>query len=71
MTAVMSESLDMRRLLAPIGVERFFAEHWQTRMALLPLAADDLAFIREDHRPARSGAAGGRGAGRGPGLAGQ
>ena len=46
MTAVMTDSLDMRRLLAPIGAERFFAEHWQTRMALLPLAADDLAFIR-------------------------
>jgi ribosomal protein L16 Arg81 hydroxylase len=37
----------MRRLLSPIGAERFFAEHWQARMALLPLAADDLAFIRE------------------------
>jgi ribosomal protein L16 Arg81 hydroxylase len=41
----MTDSLDMRRLLSPIGAERFFAEHWQTRMALLPLAADDLAFI--------------------------
>jgi ribosomal protein L16 Arg81 hydroxylase len=47
MTAVVTESLDMRRLLSPIGAERFFAEHWQMRMALLPLAADDLAFIRE------------------------
>jgi ribosomal protein L16 Arg81 hydroxylase len=36
----------MRRLLSPLGAERFFAEHWQSRMALLPLAADDLAFIR-------------------------
>jgi ribosomal protein L16 Arg81 hydroxylase len=45
MTSVTTGSLDMRRLLAPIGVERFFAEHWQTRMALLPLVADDLAFI--------------------------
>lgn len=44
-------SLDMRRLLAPIGVERFFAEHWQARMALLPLAADDLAFIRKTIGP--------------------
>jgi ribosomal protein L16 Arg81 hydroxylase len=43
----MTDRLDMRRLLSPIGAERFFAEHWQTRMALLPLAADDLAFIRE------------------------
>jgi ribosomal protein L16 Arg81 hydroxylase len=43
----MIDSLDMRRLLSPIGAERFFAEHWQTRMALLPLAADDLAFIRK------------------------
>jgi ribosomal protein L16 Arg81 hydroxylase len=41
----MTDSLDMRRLLSPLGAERFFAEHWQTRMALLPLAADDLAFI--------------------------
>lgn len=47
MTAPMIDSLDMRRLLSPIGAERFFAEHWQSRMALLPLAADDLAFIRE------------------------
>src|ERR1700743_3282979 len=47
MTAVMSQSLDMRRLLAPIGVERFFAEHWQARMALLPLAAEDLGFIHQ------------------------
>ena len=37
----------MRRLLSPVGAERFFAEHWQARMALLPLAADDLAFIRQ------------------------
>ena len=42
----MTDRLDMRRLLAPVGAERFFAEHWQARMALLPLAADDLAFIR-------------------------
>ena len=47
MTAVMTDSLDMRRMLAPICVERFFAEYWQMRMALLPLAADDLAFIRQ------------------------
>jgi len=51
MTADMSKSLDMRRLLAPIGAERFFAEHWQTRMALLPLAAEDLAFIRDTIGP--------------------
>jgi ribosomal protein L16 Arg81 hydroxylase len=42
----MTERLDMRRLLAPIGAQRFFAEHWQSRMALLPLAMDELAFIR-------------------------
>jgi ribosomal protein L16 Arg81 hydroxylase len=47
----MTDSLDMRRLLAPIGAERFFAEHWQTRMALLPLAADDLAFVRHTIGP--------------------
>ena len=47
MTAPMAERLDWRRLLSPIGAERFFAEHWQTRMALLPLAAADLAVIRE------------------------
>jgi len=47
MSAAGIDDLDMRRLLAPVGVERFFAEHWQTRMALLPLAADDLAFIRK------------------------
>lgn len=41
----------MRRLLSPVGAERFFAEHWQTRMALLPLAADDLAFIRQTVGP--------------------
>ena len=41
----------MRRLLSPVGVERFFAEHWQLRMALLPLADDDLAFIRETIGP--------------------
>ena len=42
----MTDSLDMRRLLSSVGAERFFAEHWQARMALLPLAEDDLAFIR-------------------------
>lgn len=47
----MTDGLDMRRLLAPVGAERFFAEHWQTRMALLPLAADDLAFIRQSIGP--------------------
>jgi ribosomal protein L16 Arg81 hydroxylase len=47
----MTDRLDMRRLLSPIGVERFFAEHWQMRMALLPLAADDLAFIRNTIGP--------------------
>ena len=51
MTAPMVDSLDMRRLLSPIGAERFFAEHWQARMALLPLAEDDLAFIRETVGP--------------------
>jgi len=51
MTAVGIDDLDMRRLLAPVGVERFFADHWQTCMALLPLAADDLAFIRETIGP--------------------
>ena len=51
MTATMMDRLDMRRLLAPIGAERFFAEYWQTRMALLPLAADDLTFIRETIGP--------------------
>lgn len=43
--------LDIRRLLAPIGVEQFFAEYWQSRMALLPLPADDLAFIRQTIGP--------------------
>ena len=47
----MTDSLDMRRLLSPLGAERFFAEHWQTHMALLPLAADDLAFIRDTVGP--------------------
>ncbi len=45
--AVVTDALDMRRLLSPVGAERFFAEHWQARMALLPLAETDLAFIRE------------------------
>jgi len=47
----MTGRLDMRRLLSPIGVERFFAQHWQTRMALLPLAEDDLAFVRRTIGP--------------------
>ncbi len=47
----MTDRLDMRRLLSPIGAERFFAEHWQSRMALLPLPADDLAFIRQTIGP--------------------
>jgi len=47
----LTDRLDMRRLLSPIGAERFFAEHWQARMALLPLAADDLAFIRQTIGP--------------------
>jgi ribosomal protein L16 Arg81 hydroxylase len=47
----MTDGLDIRRLLSPIGAERFFAEHWQTRMALLPLAADDVAFIRKTIGP--------------------
>jgi ribosomal protein L16 Arg81 hydroxylase len=45
--AVVTDKLDWRRLLSPIGAERFFAEHWQTRMTLLPLAAEDLAFVRQ------------------------
>jgi ribosomal protein L16 Arg81 hydroxylase len=49
--AVVTDMLDMRRLLSPVGAERFFAEHWQTRMALLPLAADDLDFIRNTVGP--------------------
>ena len=51
MTADTTNSFDMRRLLAPVGAERFFAEHWQTRMALLPLAAEDLAFVRDTIGP--------------------
>ena len=47
----MTDRLDMHRLLSPIGAERFFAEYWQTRMALLPLGADDLAFIRRTIGP--------------------
>ena len=47
----MTDRLDMLRVLAPIGVERFFAEHWQTRMALMPLAEEDLAFIRHTIGP--------------------
>ena len=47
----MTDRLDMRHLLAPIGVERFFAEHWQTRMALVPLAEEDLAFVRQTIGP--------------------
>jgi ribosomal protein L16 Arg81 hydroxylase len=47
----MTDKLDMRRLLSSMGAERFFAEHWQTRMALLPLAADDLAFVRQTVGP--------------------
>ncbi len=43
----MTDVLDMGRLLSPLGAERFFAEYWQRRMALLPLAAEDLAFIRD------------------------
>ena len=43
----MTDGLDMRSLLSPIGVERFFAKYWQARMALLPLAANDLTFIRK------------------------
>jgi len=42
----MTDKLDMPRLLATIGVERFFSEYWQTRMVLLPLGEDDLAFVR-------------------------
>lgn len=47
----MIDALDMRRLLSPIGAARFFAEHWQTRTALLPLPAEDLAFIRDTVGP--------------------
>jgi ribosomal protein L16 Arg81 hydroxylase len=47
----MADRLDMCRMLSPIGAERFFAEYWQSRMALLPLAADDLAFIRQTVGP--------------------
>jgi len=47
----MIDALDMRRLLSPIGAERFFAEHWQKRMALLPLPAEDLLFIRRSIGP--------------------
>jgi ribosomal protein L16 Arg81 hydroxylase len=43
----LTDRLDMRRLLSPIGAERFFVEHWQARMALLPLPAPDLEFVRQ------------------------
>jgi ribosomal protein L16 Arg81 hydroxylase len=39
---------DLRRLLAPVGVERFFAEYWQQRTLSLQLATDDFArLLRE------------------------
>lgn len=47
----MTERLDMRRILSPIGAERFFSHHWQARMALLPLGEDDLAFVRQTIGP--------------------
>jgi ribosomal protein L16 Arg81 hydroxylase len=43
----MTDALDWRRLLSPIGADRFFADYWQKRMTLLSLAADDLDFIRK------------------------
>ncbi len=42
---------DLRRLLAPLGVERFFAEYWQRRSLALQLEADDFARIAEEIGP--------------------
>ncbi len=47
----MTDKLDLHRLLSPIGVEPFFREHWQARMALLALTQDDLAFILQTIGP--------------------
>ena len=47
----MTHSFDLAHILAPIGVERFFTEHWQARMALLPLAQEDMDFIRSTIGP--------------------
>jgi len=47
----MTGRLDMHRLLSPIGVECFFRDHWQARMAMLPLAQEDLALVLQTIGP--------------------
>jgi ribosomal protein L16 Arg81 hydroxylase len=40
-------TMDLRRLLHSVGIERFFTEYWQRRMLTLQLDAEDLARIDE------------------------
>ena len=47
----MTAAPDPRRLLAPIGAERFLADHWQKRMVSFPLAADEFAAIQAEVGP--------------------
>ncbi len=50
--AGMADTLpDLRRLLAPIGIERFFADYWQKRMLALQLDPGDFARIRDELGP--------------------
>ena len=50
-TNASSNPLDLRRLLAPVGIERFFASHWQKRMLAVNLAADDFQRIIDEVGP--------------------
>jgi ribosomal protein L16 Arg81 hydroxylase len=42
---------DLRRILANIGVERFFTDYWQRRTLALPLDRDDFACILDEIGP--------------------
>ena len=43
--------LDLRQVLAPVGVERFFAEYWQRRMLALELDGASFSRIKNEIGP--------------------
>ena len=49
--AMRPNPFDLRRLLAPVGVEQFFASYWQQRMLTVDLAAGDFQNILDEVGP--------------------
>jgi ribosomal protein L16 Arg81 hydroxylase len=46
-----SDPPDLRRMLAAVGIERFFADYWQRRTLALALEAEDFARILDEVGP--------------------